>query len=66
MLFSRGGCTQEFNTFLAALKGGVLNPFGTNKIMNININGEERTYNDTYNKWTKKWYPYMKIWYCIF
>jgi hypothetical protein len=24
-------CTQGFNTFLTALKGGVLNPFGTNK-----------------------------------
>jgi hypothetical protein len=31
MLFSCGGCTQEFNTFLTALKGGVLNLFGTNK-----------------------------------
>jgi hypothetical protein len=31
MLFSYGGCTQGFNTFLTALKGGVLNPFGTNK-----------------------------------
>ena len=31
MLFSRCGCTQEFNTFLTALKGGVLNHFGTNK-----------------------------------
>ena len=31
MLLSRGGCTQGFNTFLIALKGGVLNPFGTNK-----------------------------------
>jgi hypothetical protein len=31
MLFSCGGCTQGFNTFLTALKGGVLNPFGTNK-----------------------------------
>jgi hypothetical protein len=31
MLFSKGGCTQGFNTFLTALKGGVLNPFGTNK-----------------------------------
>ena len=31
MLFSRGGCTQGFNIFLTALKGGVLNPFGTNK-----------------------------------
>jgi transcriptional regulator of arginine metabolism len=24
-------CTQGYNTFLTALKGGVLNPFGTNK-----------------------------------
>ena len=31
MLFSRCGCTQGFNIFLTALKGGVLNPFGTNK-----------------------------------
>jgi hypothetical protein len=31
MLFSRSGCTQGFNTFKNALKGGVLNPFGTNK-----------------------------------
>jgi AraC-like DNA-binding protein len=31
MLFSRGGCTQGFNTFKNALKGEVLNPFGTNK-----------------------------------
>jgi hypothetical protein len=23
MLFSKGGCTQGFNTFLTALKGGV-------------------------------------------
>ncbi|MDR2631009.1 MAG: 3' terminal RNA ribose 2'-O-methyltransferase Hen1, partial [Spirochaetaceae bacterium] len=30
MLFSKGGCTQGFNTFLTALKGGVSNPFGTN------------------------------------
>ncbi|MDR2631466.1 MAG: hypothetical protein LBC60_11135 [Spirochaetaceae bacterium] len=31
MLFSKGGCTQGFNTFLTALKGGVSNPFGTNQ-----------------------------------
>jgi fucose 4-O-acetylase-like acetyltransferase len=31
MLLFRGSCTQGFNTFLTALKGGVLNPFGTNK-----------------------------------
>ena len=37
MLFSRGGCTQGFNTFLTALKLAresvqrVLNLFGTNK-----------------------------------
>jgi hypothetical protein len=37
MLFSRGGCTQGFNTFLTALKLArgsvqkVLNPFSTNK-----------------------------------
>jgi hypothetical protein len=31
MLFSKGGCTQGFNTFLTALKGGVSNPFGTNE-----------------------------------
>lgn len=30
MLFSRGGGTQGFNTFLAAFKGGAF-PFGTNK-----------------------------------
>ena len=41
MLFSRGGCTQGFNAFLTALKGGVLNPFGTNK-----NNGLELFYND--------------------
>jgi hypothetical protein len=26
----------------------------------------ERIYNDTYNKWTKKWYPFIKIWYFLF
>jgi hypothetical protein len=38
MLFSKGGCTQGFNTFLTALKlprrkagSWVLNPFNTNK-----------------------------------
>jgi ABC-2 type transport system ATP-binding protein len=31
MLFSKGGCTQRFNTFLTAMNGGVLNPIGTNK-----------------------------------
>jgi hypothetical protein len=38
MLFSKGGCTQGFNTFLTALKlprrkagSWILNPFGTNK-----------------------------------
>jgi hypothetical protein len=31
MLFSKGGCTQGFNTFLTALKRGLLNPFGTNE-----------------------------------
>jgi uncharacterized membrane protein YcgQ (UPF0703/DUF1980 family) len=31
ILFSRSGCTRRFNTFLTALKGGVLNPLGTNK-----------------------------------
>ncbi|MDR2490028.1 MAG: hypothetical protein LBD20_01330 [Spirochaetaceae bacterium] len=31
ILFSRCGCTQEFNGFLTAPRGGVLNPFGTNK-----------------------------------
>jgi hypothetical protein len=53
MLFSRGGCTQGFNTFKNALKGGVLNPFGTNKnlgyskmldfgIVTLTIEGEKR------------------------
>jgi hypothetical protein len=35
MLFSNGGYTQGFNTFLTAMNGGVLNPFGTNKYMEI-------------------------------
>jgi transposase-like protein len=30
MLFSRSGCTRGFSTFLT-LKGGILNPLGTNK-----------------------------------
>jgi hypothetical protein len=30
-LFSRYGCTQEFNGFLTAPKGGVLNLLGTKK-----------------------------------
>jgi O-antigen/teichoic acid export membrane protein len=39
MLFFRGGCTQGFNTFLTALKGGILNPFGTNKSLFMEIAG---------------------------
>jgi hypothetical protein len=38
MLFLKGVCTQGFNTFLTALKGGVLNPFGTNKAGFTGIN----------------------------
>jgi hypothetical protein len=35
MLFSRSGYTQGVNTFLTALKEGLLNPFGTNKFVGI-------------------------------
>jgi hypothetical protein len=35
MLFSKGGYTQGFNTFLTAMNGGVLNPIGTNKAVNV-------------------------------
>jgi hypothetical protein len=35
MLFSRSDCTRRFNTFLTALKGGVLNPLSTNKLPGI-------------------------------
>jgi hypothetical protein len=35
MLFSKGGYTQGFNTFLTAMNGGVLNPIGTNKIITL-------------------------------
>jgi hypothetical protein len=31
MLFSQSGCSRGFDTFLNTLKGGVLNPLGTNK-----------------------------------
>ena len=34
--------------------------------MIININGDDRFYNDTRYKWTRKWYPRLRMWYCIF
>jgi hypothetical protein len=34
-------CTQGFNTFLTALKGGVLNPFGTNKSNDLKFHKQE-------------------------
>ena len=34
--------------------------------MIISINGEERYFNDTHIRWTKKWYPRIKIWLLVY
>jgi hypothetical protein len=60
MLFSCGGCTQGFNTFLTALKlprrkagSWVLNPFGTNKIPGISCGFPFRIQNKPFGKANK-------------